>query len=70
MNLCSNTELDSSRPFLETIESANLREQIDAFIEPNIDRSSHNVSDAIPFEGEQANEWCYHLEQKHASADI
>lgn len=62
MTRCQNTGLGRIKPFLSSMESANLRQRMDAFIENQIDKWNPSVPYATHFEGEQINQRYY---QRH-----
>jgi pyrroloquinoline quinone (PQQ) biosynthesis protein C len=62
MNRCQNTGLGRNKPFLNPITSSNLREEIDAFIDRQIEKWKQTVPYATHFESEQVNKRYY---QRH-----
>jgi pyrroloquinoline quinone (PQQ) biosynthesis protein C len=62
MNRCQNTGLGRSKPFLNPMTSVKLRQEIDVFIDHQIDQWNKTVPYATHFEGEQVNRQYY---QRH-----
>jgi hypothetical protein len=62
MNRCHNTGLDSSKPFLNSIEAAKMRTEIDAFINELMEKWKRTVPYASHFEGEEIHQRYY---QRH-----
>jgi pyrroloquinoline quinone (PQQ) biosynthesis protein C len=62
MNRCQNTGLGRSKPFLNPMAAVKLRQEIDVFIDHQIDQWNKTVPYATHFEGEQVNRKYY---QRH-----
>ncbi|MCV3211944.1 iron-containing redox enzyme family protein [Plectonema radiosum NIES-515] len=62
MNRCQNTGLVRKKPFLNPVGSINLRQEIDAFLDRQIEKWQQTIPFANHFEDEQVNQRYY---QRH-----
>lgn len=62
MNRCQNTGLERKKPFLNPIEAAKVRQEIDAFLDLQIEMWKQTVPYSTHFEGEQVHKLYY---QRH-----
>jgi hypothetical protein len=62
MNRCQNTGLGRNKPFLSSMKSADLRQEINTIIDHQIEHWNQTVPFATHFEGEQINQLYY---QRH-----
>ncbi|MGL4883055.1 MAG: hypothetical protein ACRC8K_18655, partial [Waterburya sp.] len=62
MNRCQNTGINRSKPYLNPMQFMELRKEIDAFIDKQMEKWNQNVPFATHFEGSEVHQQYY---QRH-----